>query len=169
MSKFIYVIAFNNKFSKIGVASDVGRRREHLQTGCPFELKVLTTFLLKNSKIAFEMEAEIHSRLAIFQTSGEWFEIPPTEAAKAIEEMISDLWRPAQSGSLKMEEIKNTHKKRNKKEKAPVAQKTDLICPHCSHKSTTSLTNKEIWATRFRCSGCDRPVDGRKFFIRRVA
>jgi Meiotically up-regulated gene 113 len=192
MPKFLYVIGLNNSFSKIGVAADVHRRRADLQVGCPIEIEIFTTFLIKNNELSFEIEAEIHRRLARFQTSGEWFKIPPRGAVSVVEATLIDLWSPKQSGALDIERIKNIHsrarkgaaknKMNNSVENLDIDGLADLvartvkskhgktlICPHCSHQSLTAMSNKEIWNTRFRCSGCGASVDGRKFFIRRVA
>lgn len=76
---FVYVIECRG-FIKAGVARDVKRRLCMMQTGCPYELKVLVACQRDN---AYHAERVMHDRLKAFHVRGEWFQ-PPDEVLKAL-------------------------------------------------------------------------------------
>jgi len=56
---------------KVGRSSNVARRRGEVQTGCPYEVRVILIVEGKG-----HLEPKLHERLAAFRTrqySGEWF------------------------------------------------------------------------------------------------
>src|SRR5688572_22706400 len=77
------VLATGTCCVKFGVATDVQKRLEMLQIGCPFELEVLAV-----CPGGLKEEASIHSRLlkAKEHIRGEWFKYG-YEAAQIIREM----------------------------------------------------------------------------------
>jgi hypothetical protein len=56
---------------KIGWSDDVGVRVRQLQTGCPFEIRVLNVIEGDQSG-----ETWLHRRFAQYRVCGEWFELP---------------------------------------------------------------------------------------------
>ena len=58
---------------KVGVARNIERRLKALQTGNPYELKVLCFIKCANSLEAYNLESFIHSELKNRKVRGEWF------------------------------------------------------------------------------------------------
>ena len=69
---FIYMVECEG-FIKIGVASNVQDRLANMQTGCPFPLVLLTSFV---SACPYEDEESIHALLEEYRVRGEWFRLP---------------------------------------------------------------------------------------------
>lgn len=69
---FIYLVECEG-FVKIGVATNVQARVAGMQTGNPFQLRLLTSF---QSDIPFEEEEAIHELLSSYHVRGEWFKLP---------------------------------------------------------------------------------------------
>ena len=70
----VYFIRAGNKGAiKIGVASDLAKRLETLQTGNPFQLKVLATIPCSSEQHAYELERRMHKLFASKRIRGEWF------------------------------------------------------------------------------------------------
>lgn len=83
LSAFIYVIGPETGAVKIGIATDVQKRRSALQTGHPQRLSVLYQ-LPVHSKDAQSIEAHAHWLMKDCRLSGEWFDISVVQAAQAI-------------------------------------------------------------------------------------
>lgn len=157
--KFIYIITSELGFLKIGIAIDVEKRRRQLSTASPVKLRIYKKFSILTKMRASSIETLIHHKLRNFRANGEWFNIAPEDAVDVIEKVIAaaDLIKDAAA------EIK-----------APPAPKVIvrqqfIVCPSCRHVGKTAMSNKQIWATTFRCSGCNKSIQGRRFFIRSVA
>lgn len=75
MDHFIYFIQCmdSKKHIKIGVARNVQRRIDELQTGCPYELKLIAQMHLTSRTAAYSLESDLHRRLKRFNIRGEWF------------------------------------------------------------------------------------------------
>jgi predicted GIY-YIG superfamily endonuclease len=58
---------------KIGVATDVEKRLESLQTGNHQELHIRTLIVCDEKNHAFETEKKFHRRFKHFHIRGEWF------------------------------------------------------------------------------------------------
>lgn len=59
---------------KVGVSEhDPNRRRQAIQTGCPFEIGRM--WVSKNIPDYRQCEQEVHDQLSRFRTHGEWFEV----------------------------------------------------------------------------------------------
>lgn len=71
----VYVMACRDAV-KIGIATDVERRRRSLQTSCPDEVTVLSTVLLASFAEARATEKRMHAAFAQYRTFGEWFRMP---------------------------------------------------------------------------------------------
>lgn len=71
----IYVIQTEDeKYLKVGVASDCDSRLKQLQTGNPQKLSIISTYGYESNEQAFQMEKIIHKKLKGKRMSGEWFE-----------------------------------------------------------------------------------------------
>lgn len=86
-------------YLKIGVAADVALRIMTLQTGCPYELKLIGTIRCQN---AIEDEAIWHEKLARYHLRGEWFKIPELE----MREIVCMLSSPIQPSEPQIPETK---------------------------------------------------------------
>src|ERR1700731_2369046 len=149
--KHIYVITCGSSFVKVGVASNISKRLKALQTGAPLPLKLFDSVRVESAQLAYRYEYLVHRKLARFATTGEWFRIAPAEAMAVLTSVIAG---PPKNTNAELE-----------REAARVFRNL-LTCPHCNHKAFTRLANKAIFAGRFRCTGCNRSVEGRRFFIR---
>jgi hypothetical protein len=63
-------------YTKIGIADDPWKRVRELQTGCPERIALRGVFEPEGTS-AYEMERVMHTILAPFQSSGEWFRAEP--------------------------------------------------------------------------------------------
>jgi hypothetical protein len=80
---FVYVIGTPNGPQKIGIASDVARRRTALQTASPDWLDI--AFAYETTRpLAQEIEYNAHWLLRRLRLQGEWFNVPPSAAARVI-------------------------------------------------------------------------------------
>ncbi len=77
---FIYLIACHD-FVKVGIADNPKFRLGSLQVGCPYDLKMLATFRVSN---CMEAEARLHAIWKRYEIRGEWFRVPPSELAHAV-------------------------------------------------------------------------------------
>jgi hypothetical protein len=76
----VYAIECVNGYVKIGRARSISQRMHELQTGCPFELKLLAILSTDPND-----ESAFHKRFAADRRHGEWFVMSPG-IQKAIEE-----------------------------------------------------------------------------------
>lgn len=71
----VYIIRAGNRGSiKVGVAGNVERRIAVLQTGNPFELKIMATIPCGSYAKAYETESRIHKIFKRQRIRGEWFQ-----------------------------------------------------------------------------------------------
>jgi hypothetical protein len=70
---------------KIGKAADVEQRIRELQTGCPYELKLMATIKCRSDQHAFQVERLAHEFFKEFRTRGEWFKCTDYVVCKAFE------------------------------------------------------------------------------------
>lgn len=152
--KYIYVITCGSEFLKVGVAVDPSKRLKELQTGAPLRLRLYQAIKIDTAKLAYKYEKAVHRQLAPFATAGEWFKVAPPIAVEAITFVIAG---PPKNKDAAIDIQAARH------------FRSTLRCPYCAHQAQTNLTNKQIWKSTFRCKSCKRAVEGRRFFIRRVA
>lgn len=75
---FIYFIECEG-YVKIGLtANHVTERVAQMQTGCPFELKLLKVIVSRNMR---RDEGVIHEMFGQYRHRGEWFKLPPAAMA----------------------------------------------------------------------------------------
>lgn len=67
----VYFLACDNKYLKIGFAGNVSERVKELQTGCPFELKLIGVL----TDVPEECERWFHAVLREEHVRGEWFNL----------------------------------------------------------------------------------------------
>lgn len=76
-------------FVKVGCAKRPNRRLATFNTACPHRaFRIHSQF---NTTDQYQLEAEVHSRLSLWRTNGEWFEVPPERAASVIREVREEL------------------------------------------------------------------------------
>ena len=79
MSKcYVYIIECNSpcyKPVKIGIAKNPESRIETLQTGCPFDLRLITKIERPSRKAAHDLESFIHDKFKKYRMNGEWFKL----------------------------------------------------------------------------------------------
>lgn len=152
--KYIYVITCGSAFIKVGVALNPSKRLKDLQTGAPLKLRLFDMVKIATARQAYKYENEVHRRLARFASEGEWFRCKPEDAMAIITAVISG---PPRDIDAELER------------QASRAFSSILTCPHCGHSARLRLSNSSIWRSRFHCTGCNRSIPGRRFFIKRVA
>ena len=77
---FVYLIGCH-EFIKVGIAEDVNLRLITLQTGCPYELKLITSWPVSK---AAESERRLHALWRSYEVRGEWFRVPAGDLAAAM-------------------------------------------------------------------------------------
>ena len=77
---FVYIIQCHD-FVKVGVASNVAKRMYGLQTGCPYELRLLASWM---SRHAIRDERRLHLKWRRYEVRGEWFQVPYGELVAAM-------------------------------------------------------------------------------------
>ncbi len=65
-------------FYKIGVAWSVKARIAQMQIGCPFPIVLIAEYYCLKALV---VEASLHWRFQKYRERGEWFKLPPEEAA----------------------------------------------------------------------------------------
>ena len=58
---------------KIGVASNVRKRVNDLQTGCPWPLRIIAKLHCDSRKNAYALESRFHNLFSYKRMEGEWF------------------------------------------------------------------------------------------------
>jgi hypothetical protein len=74
---FVYIIQCH-EYVKVGIADKVAIRLSSLQTGCPYELRLLASW---RSECAERDESRLHSLWKRYEVRGEWFNVPAGELA----------------------------------------------------------------------------------------
>lgn len=83
--QFVYVV--KNPVAdlvKIGVAHDVQRRIQQLETGAGVELELVYHSLVCSN--AFSIERDVHAHFEQYRTFGEWFRVSPDEVVEYLEQ-----------------------------------------------------------------------------------
>lgn len=74
MNTIIYVIqATGTDYFKVGYTSDIDKRLQTLQIGCPHKLKIIAT--LDAGEYTETTEKFIHTLLRPYRVRGEWFQL----------------------------------------------------------------------------------------------
>lgn len=93
---YVYgVRAVGTNFIKIGVASDVAKRRKGIAVGCPFPVVVEWVVQFRTRHGAMYAEKSAHRSMHRRRTSGEWFWVTAAESEAArstVQTKGSDLW-----------------------------------------------------------------------------
>lgn len=87
MKNFVYIIGATDGPQKIGIARDVTRRLQFIQSGSYTPLAVAHA-VAADAELAPHVENYAHWILREHRLSGEWFRVTPQEAAKAVGEAI---------------------------------------------------------------------------------
>lgn len=90
-TSFVYVIGQADGPLKIGVSSDVEKRRKSLQTASHKDFLIIHLSRPMRRKDAFAVERDSHQQLAAHAVGGEWFSCTAEEARCAIERAHSDV------------------------------------------------------------------------------
>src|SRR5262245_38436826 len=70
---YVYVIhAAGTNRIKLGVSEQPLKRLRELQTGSPYQLRLIAQW--PGNRL---LETTLHERLGAYRVSGEWFEVPP--------------------------------------------------------------------------------------------
>ena len=81
---YIYVISAAENVVKVGISLNPKARLSHLQIACPTKLKIEHVYAV-NIHGAQHLERATHERLSGNLMRGEWFRVPASKAADAIE------------------------------------------------------------------------------------
>lgn len=83
--QYLYIIKNPlNETIKIGVAQDVDKRIQQLQTGAGVELELVYRSMICSN--AFNIERDVHQHFEKHRTFGEWFKMRPEDAIEFIEQ-----------------------------------------------------------------------------------
>jgi len=83
--QYIYVLKNPlNETVKIGVAQDVEKRIQQLQTGAGVELELVYQSLICSN--AFSIERDVHAHFEDRRTFGEWFKVNPSDVVRFLEQ-----------------------------------------------------------------------------------
>lgn len=77
--------------TKVGVANDPHARRNELQTGNPYLLKVYTAFGFQHRDQAFDVEGRVLKRLKARRMTGEWLDATPLQVRQIIERGVQQM------------------------------------------------------------------------------
>jgi hypothetical protein len=70
MTEYLYLIKCNDRFYKIGKATNMQERMSQLQTGNPYKLCLIAAYGFPNATV---VERCLHQRFVNARTNGEWF------------------------------------------------------------------------------------------------
>lgn len=70
---FILASSAKPRKMKIGKAKDPEKRLRQLQTGCPYQLKLIGTIRCKSDRHAIDIEKAAHELFSEYNHLGEWF------------------------------------------------------------------------------------------------
>jgi len=91
----LYILSIPGNYWKIGRAFDVEPRIKLLQCGCPEKISLYAFLDVAYHDIsASEIEHQLHKRLCLYRTSGEWFHAPRRTIDAAFKEVWAMLLRP---------------------------------------------------------------------------
>lgn len=77
---YIYMVQCH-EYVKVGFAAHVSGRIAQLQTGCPYELKLLKSWFTRHMEYD---EERLHLLWKRYEIRGEWFNLPAGELAFAL-------------------------------------------------------------------------------------
>lgn len=77
----VYVIEHEHGYVKIGVSDNPVKRARSLQTGCPYEIRVLGQI---NTSEPFAVESNLHERHEERKKRGEWYNLTVREKARLV-------------------------------------------------------------------------------------
>ncbi|AUR91226.1 coil containing protein [Vibrio phage 1.228.O._10N.261.49.C1] len=130
MSKcYVYIIECNSpcfKPVKIGIAKNPESRMETLQTGCPFDLRLITKIEMPSRKAAHDLESFLHSKFKNLRMSGEWFKLRYKSINNALSHYNSIMNASAEERSVEHEGIYGS-KARTNKEKERIEKELDSM------------------------------------------
>lgn len=135
----VYFVRAGNKGAiKIGVARDVKKRLATMQTGNPFELKVIALIPCSGVQQAFDTERRIHNLFKAKRIRGEWFagdinfrsirdaidiiEDEPTKDQIREYQVISDRCKENKAGELSRNQTKAIIRKKNEERRMQKAR-----------------------------------------------
>lgn len=68
---YVYVIRAG-EFIKVGIARNLAKRIDQMQTGCPYEIEVLRAWPCSDP---YAYERKLHHMLRAYRYRGEWFKV----------------------------------------------------------------------------------------------
>jgi len=81
----VYVIGRRGGPCKVGVSTDPMKRLASVQTGCAIPVEVWGYCTFSSRFVARRFERAAHKAMSERRMSGEWFNVEPEEAIRAIE------------------------------------------------------------------------------------
>lgn len=97
---WLYLMACGETFFKVGIATDVERRRVAIQTCCPAPIHVERAVYYRSRLYALLAERTAHGLLAPYRLHGEWFRCERRQVGKVISlvkaEMPKLIWKHQQ-------------------------------------------------------------------------
>ena len=92
-ARSLYIIVCNDEYFKLGYSQDPMRRCKDLQSGCPYELKLVYVSSRISEADSVLIEGRLHEVMRADGTwvRGEWFKVSPSTTATIIGEVIDYL------------------------------------------------------------------------------
>jgi hypothetical protein len=90
---YVYIMYSGNATaprSKIGIAKEPELRRQTLQIGAPYPIRIVQAWWCTDRYKAREIEREVHRRLSHKRAHGEWFKIEEGMAMKVLHEVLRE-------------------------------------------------------------------------------
>ena len=72
--QLLYIMRCGNKY-KFGISNNPKRRIKQLQTGCPYNIKLIFELVLDKDIKAVDVETQLHQHLKRYNVRGEWFSL----------------------------------------------------------------------------------------------
>jgi hypothetical protein len=91
MTCYLYAIGRLEGPVKVGVSSSVNGRLSSIQTGCPFQIRLIHAVKCDSRAQAFSYESAFHSALADERLSGEWFNLDGNRAYAEMNSLVDDI------------------------------------------------------------------------------
>ncbi len=90
---------YDNLRIKIGISEEVNRRLKQLQTGSPYELKLMGWIEPENDRA---LEKELHTKYSKERTHGEWFDLGVCEVLEELREHTTDAYISVNSNAFEI-------------------------------------------------------------------
>lgn len=97
-----------NDIFKVGITNDPAKRLPGIQTGCPFRVSLVKSWVLPDRETARLIEDRFHRQNAKWRTSGEWFLNHAGAACFNISFLLIEHWLETKGRERLLEFLRST-------------------------------------------------------------